>query len=644
MDDSFPSLGPLRRSLAEAAPFTLGALRVEPALLSVERAGEVVRLEPRVMKVLVALQDARGAVVSREALIASCWGGRVVTDDSVQRCIAALRRLAASVEPAPFTIETISKVGYRLLTQPSPAAPTVEVETVPAPEPARRPDRRLLVAAGAAVAVGMAILAWFLFLAPPPRVVAVKPFEVASGDAALARTLPEAVAADLAAVGVPAEYAPERRRAAYVVEGVVSAVGGKTQAVVRIEHGRTGDTVWTGTFAASGEELDRLRPQVSGAVGSAFTGPVPLFDQAEARHLAAKLRIAAHLAEQRGMEALTEAERLLRSAKDDPVALALFAESAAQALIAVPASQREDLWRRGRVAAELAVRLDPANGQAWSARATLTPPADYAARLRVSRAGVRRAPDSALAHDGLARALGAVGQARESARWRLRAAAADPLSRHHFQGVILAQADLDGQAGAYERLAEARRRWPGDAYWDWQELFLATRFLDAASLTRARAGLAGHLAHAPRLKRRLDLLERAIAERSPAASAALAAHCLDPSMPWRDMTTLCPYALAALGRHDEAFRALELFLSDAYLPPPGSPGASAPPWGASKAAVLYRPPFAEMRRDPRMWRLFDRLALVEFWTASGEWPDFCRDRSVSVDCPAMARRAIAERR
>jgi hypothetical protein len=37
------------------------------------------------MEVLVALARANGAVVSREALIESCWGGRTVSDDAIER-------------------------------------------------------------------------------------------------------------------------------------------------------------------------------------------------------------------------------------------------------------------------------------------------------------------------------------------------------------------------------------------------------------------------------------------------------------------------------------------------------------------------------------------------------------------------------
>ena len=46
------------------------------------------------MQVLVALHRAFPNVVSRDDLIASCWEGRVVGDDAINRAIGRLRRLS----------------------------------------------------------------------------------------------------------------------------------------------------------------------------------------------------------------------------------------------------------------------------------------------------------------------------------------------------------------------------------------------------------------------------------------------------------------------------------------------------------------------------------------------------------------------
>ena len=105
-----PPPGAIR--LAQEAGFRLGPLEVRPATLEVEADGRREGLEPRVMQVLVALARRRGQVVSRDELIALCWGGRFVSEDAIQRCVARLRKLAQA--SGAFAIETAPRVGYRL--------------------------------------------------------------------------------------------------------------------------------------------------------------------------------------------------------------------------------------------------------------------------------------------------------------------------------------------------------------------------------------------------------------------------------------------------------------------------------------------------------------------------------------------------
>ncbi|HWY64333.1 MAG TPA: winged helix-turn-helix domain-containing protein, partial [Rhizomicrobium sp.] len=88
---------------------------VSPSRLEVSRAGLHETLEPRIMQVLVALYQADGKVVSRDELIARCWEGRVVGEDAITRAIGRLRRLSETDDGASFVIETIPKIGFRLV-------------------------------------------------------------------------------------------------------------------------------------------------------------------------------------------------------------------------------------------------------------------------------------------------------------------------------------------------------------------------------------------------------------------------------------------------------------------------------------------------------------------------------------------------
>ena len=90
-----------RINLGDEPEFDLGATCVKPAECIILMNGESRELQPRMMQVLVALAEARPAVVSRERLIERCWGGRIVGDNSLNRCILGLRHHAQQFVPHP---------------------------------------------------------------------------------------------------------------------------------------------------------------------------------------------------------------------------------------------------------------------------------------------------------------------------------------------------------------------------------------------------------------------------------------------------------------------------------------------------------------------------------------------------------------
>ncbi len=103
------------KALNTAAPFEVAGYRVEPSILRVTRAGEHTRLESKAMQVLVYLFEHAGLVVSRSELEESLWPGRIVTEDAVTNAIAKLRRVFGDDARKPQVIETVPKIGYRLI-------------------------------------------------------------------------------------------------------------------------------------------------------------------------------------------------------------------------------------------------------------------------------------------------------------------------------------------------------------------------------------------------------------------------------------------------------------------------------------------------------------------------------------------------
>ena len=78
-------------SMADA--FKVGDWFVDPQLNSVSANGNTIRVEPKIMQVLVCLAAHPGAVVPKESLIRSVWADTFVTDDVLTRSISELRRV-----------------------------------------------------------------------------------------------------------------------------------------------------------------------------------------------------------------------------------------------------------------------------------------------------------------------------------------------------------------------------------------------------------------------------------------------------------------------------------------------------------------------------------------------------------------------
>ena len=150
---------PGRAVLARELGFSLGLVWASPSTRQVTIGATSHTVEPRVMQVLVVLAKARGAVVSRDELIDRCWSGRIVGDDAINHAVGKLRQLAAASGGA-FAIETIPRVGYRLI-----------VEGAEPLEPAGRAkaplSRRMLLGSG--IGLGAAALAGLFAIFPGRR-------------------------------------------------------------------------------------------------------------------------------------------------------------------------------------------------------------------------------------------------------------------------------------------------------------------------------------------------------------------------------------------------------------------------------------------------------------------------------------------
>ena len=115
------------------ADIRLGDWIVRPRRRLIERGDQSVHVTPRAMSVLECLMAARGAAVSRNELFDQVWHGAEVSDDALTKCIGELRRAFGDSARESRVIETIPKLGFRLV-------PPIELLEEVRPDQAR-PDQ-----------------------------------------------------------------------------------------------------------------------------------------------------------------------------------------------------------------------------------------------------------------------------------------------------------------------------------------------------------------------------------------------------------------------------------------------------------------------------------------------------------------------
>ncbi len=108
-------------------PFTSAGLDIDPQLgeLSNQR-GEMVRLTPINMKVLMILISKAGDVVNRNELFEHVWARQIVSDDTLTRCISDIRSQLRKISDEKNLIETLPKRGYRWLGDASDSSAMVK--------------------------------------------------------------------------------------------------------------------------------------------------------------------------------------------------------------------------------------------------------------------------------------------------------------------------------------------------------------------------------------------------------------------------------------------------------------------------------------------------------------------------------------
>jgi TolB-like protein/DNA-binding winged helix-turn-helix (wHTH) protein len=277
--------------------FKVGGWAIDSGLNSMSYNGTTVRIEPKVMQVLVCLASQPGESVSKETILKTVWPDTFVTDDVLTRSISELRRAFEDDAKEPRVIQTIPKRGYRLMAAVEPVngkGPTPDAILVGA----RRGWSFAALVLGLTIACGVGLLivgrhAWFQRLLgatrnPQIQSLAVLPLQNLSGDPAqdyFSDGMTEELITELSRIsGMKVisrtsvmrykntdKSLPEIARQLGVdgiVEGSVLRSGGRVRITAQLIYARTDANVWAETYDRDSQDVFGLQEAVASAIAN----------------------------------------------------------------------------------------------------------------------------------------------------------------------------------------------------------------------------------------------------------------------------------------------------------------------------------------------------------------------------------------
>ena len=282
------------------------------------------------MRVLVCLAEHAGEVVSIEDLLNQVWSDVTVAPDSVYQAVASLRRALGDDPKAPTYIETVPRLGYRMVAAVSPwaeqavagngalrASNNGHSTTMPGDDLVRggRQGTRLLWAAAAAV--GLALLGALLFYGklankqaatpvtavPPQKSIAVLPFLDLTDDMneePFADGMTEELIDKLSKIpdlrvppptssfyfkgklwprshGTPQVTIADVAKTlgvTYVLDGSVRKSGGRLRVDARLTRADNGYVVWSEIYDRPFTDNLMVQDQIAGEVAKALRGSI----------------------------------------------------------------------------------------------------------------------------------------------------------------------------------------------------------------------------------------------------------------------------------------------------------------------------------------------------------------------------------
>lgn len=100
-----------------------GPFQIDPRTWTLARDGQALDLSPRLVEILGHLATRDGAIVTKDELLERFWPGVNISDNTLTRAIADIRKTLGESASAPTYVQTLARRGYRFVGSSAPEAP-----------------------------------------------------------------------------------------------------------------------------------------------------------------------------------------------------------------------------------------------------------------------------------------------------------------------------------------------------------------------------------------------------------------------------------------------------------------------------------------------------------------------------------------
>ena len=468
-----------------------------------------------------------------------------------------------------------------------------------------------------------------------PNTFLILPFETnseADAQKSLAASLPGALARTFArnslVVSLAQENVVQTDTQEFIISGSVSEAADNVAVNIDVTDAASGVKIWATTYERPASEIDLLENIVivdTANILQDFVAARSRYRDVNSPELLSLVLRGSELGTGEAYDVHKlprNAEQILEKIPDDPEAIAQVASAyAVSTWRPVPPDELSRIQSKIYDLVEQVLEVDPNNGGALWAKAVMKDQSvSIAEREQYLLQILEHDPEWKWSKNHLGHLYAGTGRLKDSVFFYEKFVFDHPLDFRRGADLILATARAGNLEFARSQIDDLRREFPQSTQKVLQRAFtIEFQYGDAKRMREISKMLPGWIGDSPCIR----TITQALAVDETLSPAMLEEQCSDV------MNTALVLAYMRFGHVDEVFDWLDSH-ADKF----------AATFAYTQRGRLFGPDFAPVRADPRFMPYAARIGLVDYWTETGHWPDFCESEDLPYDCETAALAAL----